>query len=399
MEYLKRQVEARQQAWHAAKALLDHAAAESRDLSGEEQQSYDRMMADIDERSQKIADLQAAESRARDIEASMLEVPEVREAATLRGETDFDAIRKLVSGDIRSYTFERRDLNTSDDSSVVPQSFYDVLQEKLVTVGPMLDGSVVTLLNTGSGEDIKVPVESTRPAATATAEGAGFAAADPTFTNLTLKSQKIGVLTKVSRELLEDSGIDVVSYLARTLGTSVGIKVNNVLTVGTGTVEANGIANAAGSAVAGGTAVSGAFTADNLIDLAHSVDGAYVRLGAAWMMRRATMGALRKLKDGSGQYLYVPAASIGAPDQFMGFPIVENPDVPAIGLKTTGSTGRSVLFGWHGSYHVRQVGGIEIARSDDAYFANDQVGFRVTIRVWGDLGQSDAVKYFVGNTA
>jgi len=163
MEYLKRQVEARQSAWHAAKALLDGAAAENRDLTGEEQQSYDRMMADIDERSQKIADLQAAESRARDIEASLIDAPEVREAAAVRPSNDQEMLRKLIAGEIRSAVFEKRDLNTTDDAAVVPQTFYDVLQEKLVTVGPMLDSGIVTLLNTASGEDIKVPVEASRP--------------------------------------------------------------------------------------------------------------------------------------------------------------------------------------------------------------------------------------------
>ncbi len=392
MEYLKRQVEARQEAWHAAKALLDAAAAEKRDLSAEEEAQYQRINADIDERTQKIQDLQAAEQRSKDIEASLIDAPEVREAAAFRRESDFDAIRKLVSGEIRSFTFERRDLNKTDDSSVVPQSFYDVLQEKLVTVGPMLDGGIVTLLNTASGEDIKVPVESTRPAGTVTAEGAGFDAVDPTFTSLTLKSEKVGVLTKVSRELLQDSGIDIPSYLARTLGVSVGVKVNDLLTNGGGTTTSNGVRVAAGSGITGSTA-TGAFTADNLIDLAHSVNGAYARLGASFMMRRASMGSLRKLKDTAGQYLYVPAASIGVPDSFMGFPVIENPDVPAIA-----ASARSVLFGWFGSYHVRQVGGIEIARSDDAYFASDQVGFRVSIRIWGDLGQADAVKAFIGGS-
>ena len=391
MEYLKRQVEARQSAWHAAKSLLDAAAAEKRDLSADEEQSYSRMMADIDERSQKISDLQAAEARAFDIEASMAAAPEIRDVRAAKTAGDFDVVRALASGEVRSHTFERRDLNTTDDSSVVPQSFYDVIQEKLVTVGPMLDGNIVTLLNTASGEDIKVPVEATRPAATAIAEGTTISELDPTFSSITLKSQKVAVLTKVSRELLQDSGIDLVAYLGRTLGTSIGIKVNNLLTVGTGTVEAKGIITAAGSGVTGGTAVSGAFTADNLIDLAHSVDGAYVRNGAGWMMRRSSMGTLRKLKDTAGQYLYVPAASIGVADSFMGFPIFENPDVAA-----TATSAKSVAFGWFGSYHVRQVGGIEVARSDDAYFASDEVGFRVTMRIWGDLGQSDAVKYFVG---
>jgi HK97 family phage major capsid protein len=106
------------------------------------------------------------------------------------------------------------------------------------------------------------------------------------------------------------------------------------------------------------------------------------------------MGALRKLKDSAGQYLYVPAAQVGVVDSFMGFPIYENPDVAAVA-----TSAKSVLFGANSSYHVRQVGGIEIARSDDAYFNTDEVGFRVTMRIWGDLGQSDAVKYFIGNAA
>lgn len=393
MEYLKRQVEARQQAWHAAKALLDGAAAENRDLTAEEEQSYARMTADIDERSQKIEDLQAAEQRSKDIEASLVDAPEVREARQARPTGEQDVMKQLLRGEIRSHSFERRDLNTSDDSSIVPETFYDVIQERLQLVGPMLDGGIVTLLNTASGEDIKVPVESTRPLATAIDEGTTISALDPTFSSLTLKSQKVAVLTKVSRELLEDSGIDVVAYLGRTLGTSVGIKVNNLLTVGTGSGdEPNGIVTAAGSGITGSTA-TGTFTADNLIDLAHSVDGAFVRLGAGFMMRRTTMGALRKLKDTAGQYLYVPAAEIGAPDSFMGFPIYENPDVPAVA-----ASAKSVLFGATSSYHVRQVGGVELARSDDAYFASDEVGLRLTIRVWGDLGQSSAVKYFAGGS-
>ena len=394
MDYLAQQVEARKTAWHAAKALLDGAAAESRDLTAEEEQSFSRINADIDSRSQRIEDLQGVASRAADIEAAVATAPEVREDRALREASDFDVVRALASGEIRTATFERRALNTSDDSQVVPQSFYAILQEKMQYQGPMLDAGFVTQLNTASGEDIKVPVEASRPLGTAIAEATEIIALDPTFSNITLKSQKVAVLTKVSRELLTDSGIDIVSYLAGSLGKSIGIKANNLLTVGTGTVQANGVVTASALGVTGGTAVSGAFTADNLIDLAHSVDSDYVRQGAGFMMKRASLGALRKLKDGQGQYLYVPAASVGTPDAFAGFPVYENPDMATI---ATGE--KSVLFGHFGSYHVRQVGGIEVARSDDAYFNTDEVGFRVTLRMWGDLGQSEAVKHFIGNAA
>jgi HK97 family phage major capsid protein len=394
MSYLQRLVDAQNHDLHSARSFVERAESEKREMSVEERTAWDAINAEMDKRQAHIAEVRADDARTADIEASVAFAPEVRVSVPERRESDADIVRKLVAGDIRSYNFERRDLNTVDDSAVVPQSFYDIIQESLVTVGPMLDGGIVTLLNTASGEDIKVPVEATRPAATAIAEGTSITELDPTFSNITLKAQKVAVLTKISRELMQDSGIDIMGYLGRTLGTSVGIRVNNLLTVGTGTTVPNGIVTASGSGITGGTALSGAFTADNLIDLAHSVDGAYVRLGGAFMMRRASIGAVRKLKDTAGNYLFTPAATVGSPDTLMGFPIVENPDVPAIALGA-----KSVLFGYHGSYHVRQVGGVEVARSDDAYFASDEIGVRLTIRVWGDLGQAAAVKHFIGNAA
>jgi HK97 family phage major capsid protein len=395
MEYLKQQIEARQQAWHAAKSLLDAAAAEKRELSSEEEQSYARMMADIDERGVKIKDLQAAEQRAAEIESAMERAPEVRAIREVKPETAADQLRSLLNGEVRSIKFERRDLNTSDDAALVPTDFLGEIQRIMTTVGPMTDPNVVRVINTAGGNDLEVPVQATRPAATAIAEGTEITALDPTFTTVTMKAQKVAVLTKVSRELLADEGVDIEAFLAEDLGIALGVKVNSLLTIGTGNaVQPNGIVTAAGSGVTGGTGVAGAFTADNLIDLAHSVDGAYVRNGAGWLMRRSTIGAVRKLKDGNGSYLFAPAATVGAPDQLLGAPIYDNPDVVATALGA-----KSVLFGGLRNYMVRVAGGLEIARSDDAYFASDEVGIRATIRVWGDIGQSAAIKYFVGNAA
>lgn len=394
MEYLKQQIEARQQAWHAAKSLLDAAAAEKRELTAEEEQSYTRMMADIDERGLKIKDLQAAEQRAAEIESAMERAPEVRAMREVKPETAADQLRSLLNGEVRSITFERRDLNTSDDAAVVPTDFLGQIQAIMTTVGPMVDPSVVRVINTSGGNDLDVPVQATRPAATAIAEGTEITALDPTFSTVTMKAQKVAVLTKVSRELLADNGVNLEQFLAEDLGIALGVKVNSLLTVGTGTVQPNGIVTAAGSGITGGTAVSGGFTADNLIDLAHSVDGAYVRNGAGWMMRRSTIGSVRKLKDNAGQYLFAPAATVGAPDLLLGAPIYDNPDVAAVA-----TSAKSVLFGGLRNYMVRVAGGLEIARSDDAYFASDEVGIRATIRVWGDIGQSAAIKSFIGNAA
>jgi HK97 family phage major capsid protein len=401
MSYLHSLQEAQKRDLHEARGYLERAEAEKRELSVEERTAWDALNAQMDARQDHINEVRSAEQRDAAVAQSMSFAPEVRADVAPREErSDSDILRAMARGEIRSHTFERRALDTSTSTKgpeTVPQDFLSVVQAKLLTTGPMLDGSVVNLLNTNSGNDIKVPVESTRPAGTAVAEGATFAVSDPTFANITLRSHKIGTLVVASRELVEDTGIDLQGFLGAQIGVALGTAVNSILTNGTGTVQANGIVTAAGTGVAaGGTGVGGAFTSDNLITLMHSVDSLYAaQPSAGWMMSRATMGAVRSLKGAEG-YLFQTYAAEGMVGSLLGYPVYENPYVPAIGTNA-----KSVLFGDIGAYITRVVGGIEIVRSDEAYFLSDQIAWRASIRVDGDLGggREDAVKFFRGGTA
>ena len=384
-DYIQKQVESRARAWGEAKALLDHAAAEGRDLSATEQETYDRINTDLDERTSIIEKLQ--KDMDREARAAEVRVPQVQTAER----TDNDILRSLARGEMRVHTFEKRTTMTNaTDGGAVPQGFYAVLQEQLRYTGPWTNENVgYTILTTNSGEDIKVPTQSTFSAATATAEAAAFAVSNPTTSFLTLRAHKFGTLITVSRELLEDSGIDLVSFIGRQAGNAIGNIVNTELAIGTGTVEPQGLFTAAGSGVRG-TATDFAFSADDLIDLVHSVDSAYAsRPNTGFQMRRATLATLRKLKDGEGRFIYDP--TLGTQALLLGYPVFENPHAPAIG-----TAAKPVVFGDMSSYHVRQVGGVEIARSDDAFFTTDLVAFRVSIRVDGNLGQSAAVKFYQG---
>lgn len=394
-QYLDRQVELRNSAWAEAKSLLDHAATESRNLSGEEQAQYDRIVDDIDRYDESIQRFRADAEREQRASAARIDVPVAPQQATV--ESDNDVLRSLLMGERRGHTFEQRatatPMSTTADAELVPQGFYDQIQEILRYTGPAFQPGLYTILNTASGNDIKVPRQTAFSAATATAEGAAFTVSNPTGESFTLKAQKVGVLLKTSKEIIEDSGIDLVSYIARQAGEAVGYKVNDLLAIGTGTVVPNGIFTASGLGVTGGASVAGAFTADNLIDLIHSVDSAVAaRPATALQMSRASLGAVRKLVDESGRYLF-EYGSAGEP-RILGERIVENPFAPAVALSA-----KSVLYGDMSSYHVRQVGGIEVARSDDFAFDTDEVVWRVSMRVWGDLGQSTNVKHFIGNEA
>jgi HK97 family phage major capsid protein len=392
---MKRQHDLRQAAWHEAKHLLEEAAKENRDLTAEEQEKYDRISGELDQRAQVIEQLKSDEERAARLDAVAAEV-RTDEAPAPSDEGDAEVLRRMARGEVRSHEFgtERRDILTSTSGSPVPTSFYDQLIMKARLVGPMLDTS--TVLNTASGENLQIPSLASYSTATVATQGGTITESDPTFNSFTtLSAYRVSFIVQASVEMVEDSGIDFAAFLADQAGNELGFRVNNLLTVGTGTVQPTGIVNAAGSGITGGTGVTGAFTADNLIDLVYSLDGAARLLpGVGWMMNGASIGAVRKLKDSQGQFLFSPSLSGNARDMLLGYEIYENPAVASPGTAV-----KSVVFGHLPSYYVRQVGGIRVDRSDDFAFNTGLISWRFTYRVDGNLPQTSHVKYFIGGTA
>ena len=391
-DYIRQQAEARAKAWEEAKALLDSAAAEKRDLSAEENQTYDRIMADLDARSQVMETMKAqAEREERAAEAMSGFEAQVKPAVAVPAIDEAELIRSLARGEIRSHSFEKRDVTKGSTGAPVPTSFYDQVIMLARHVGPMLETS--TILNTAGGENLQIPSLSAYSVGTVTSEAGAIGESDPTFNAFkTLGAFKYSFLTQISREMVEDAGVDILGFLAAQTGNALGYAVNNALTVGTGTTQPTGIVTAAGSGITGGTGVSGAFTADNLIDLVYSVDTAGRTLpGTGWQMNAQAIAAVRKLKDSAGQYLFSPSLSADARDLLLGYPIFENP-----GMASPATSARSVIFGHLPSYYARTVGGLRLDRSDDYAFQNDLITFRATMRVDGNLIQTSHVKYFAG---
>ena len=388
-EYLDRQVEIRQQAWHQAKAIIDVATAEKRDLSAEEEQTYSRLNDELNERAATIAKLREDESRELRMDAATREIADqVRPVASASVNEDVAMIRALIKGESRSANFERRDVLKSSTGSPVPTSFYNQVIMKARLVAPVLATS--TVLNTAGGENLQIPRLSTYSVGTVNAEAAALGESDPAFSAfITLGAFKYGFLTQVSQELLEDSGVDMLSFLADQVGNALGFAVGSALTVGTGTVEPTGIVTA--SSVGGTSGTATGFTADNLIDLYYSLDGAARQLpGVGWMMTGQSIGRVRKLKDTAGNYVFQPGLSLDSPDMLLGKPIYEN---PSMAEATTGT--KSVIVGHLPSYYVRSVGGIKLDRSDDFAFSSGLATFRAQFRVDGNLPQVTHVKHLL----
>lgn len=385
MSFIKAQEELRANLVEQIREVTNFAEAEKRGLLAEEVSKIEKIEADIRSAEEAIGVAKRNEERmsaAAEVGREFVPASESR--------SDADILRQIATGELRSFDFSKRTLVPSDNT--VPKSFFDEVFQVARLVGPMLETSQI--ISTTSGEQLTIPTLTARSTATIKGAGAQITDSEPTFSSITLGAYKYSFLVPVANELITDAGFDISSLIAEQAGNAIGFAVNNDLTVGTGTVQPRGIVTAAGSGITGGTGVGGAFTADNLIDLAYSLDGAARRLpGVGYMANSASVGAIRKLKDTAGNYLY--QVGVGQPDTFAGFPIFENPAMAAVG--TAGA--KSVLFGHLPSYKVRTAGGIQVAQSTDYAFNEDVTTFRVTMRVDGNLTHAGHVKTFAGGAS
>jgi HK97 family phage major capsid protein len=393
--------ERRQNVWEQTKALLDTADAEGRDLTGEEEASYQALNADLDKIDARAKQLVDAEQRNQDALAAfavLLSKPADERQAPAGEDSE---LRRWARGEQRSVNIEApqgvafRDLTkgtATAGGNTVPTTFYGQLMAHLVEVsGIMMAGP--TVLNTASGENIDIPVTTAHSSASITPEATAISESDPAFAKRTLGAYKYGVLMQASFELLNDTGVDLEGYLAMQAGRALGNAFGVHAITGDGSSKPIGVVTSASAGVTGGTGVAGAFTADNLIDLYHSVIAPYRNsTSCGWLMRDASLGAARKLKDSQGQYLWQPSIQLGLPDLLLGKPVYTDPNMAA-----TATNAKSVAFGDFSQYFVRLAGGVRFERSDDYAFNSDLTTFRAIIRADGLLvDQTGAVKVFTG---
>lgn len=373
--FIKSQQEVRANLISQVREVLDSAEAEGRGLFAEETEKIDRIEADIRKADEAIAYAQRSEERkAEASEAAAGFVPAQPETQ--------DVFRAMARGEIRNHTFAPEARATLVPSvNTVPISFLDRVYSLARLVGPMLDTSEV--ITRSSGESLRIPVLTAYGTAAQYAAGSAIADTEPTFSSILLSPWKQAGIVPIANELISDAGFDLEGTIAEAMGNSIGYQVNNLATVGTGTNQPNGIVTASGSGVAS-TAV--ALEADDMISLAYSLDGAARRLpGTGWMVNTATLGAMRKLKDGDGSYLFNPV--VGGQDTFLGYPIFENP-----AMSSVGSGVKSVIFGHLPSYKIATTG-LDVAVSADAQFEKDVTVYRFTYRFDGNLTHSAHVKY------
>jgi len=275
----------------------------------------------------------------------------------------------------------------------VPVELANHIIQTMKDWGPMYDEDIATVLNTASGNQINIPtVDDTGVPAVKHTEGTALTddgGSDATFAQKRLDAYVYDTeFVKFSMELAQDSIFNFETLLGSLLGERLARIANKELTIGDGDGDPNGVVTA--STLGRTAAATAAITSDEIIDLLHSVNSAYRRSPKArFMFADTTLAAIRKLKDGQGNYLWqMGDITTGQPGTLLGYRYSINDDMLALGAAR-----RVMLFGDFSKYFVRKVGSPVIGVLRERFWPD--LGIAGLIRFDGELGDTAAVKHLI----
>ena len=380
--------------------------------AAEVEREFDAMMAEHDrlagvaERMQKA---EAALRSAQDIDVSRRPVAEARQAPavdegfkvdyrqafyTMIANGGLDGLDSEVRNVLRGAEVRAQTAGTTTAGGyTVPTELASFIEKAMIATGPMYDSSLFTVINTTGGNTFNIPtVDDTSLSAVAHTEGGTVTddgGADVTFGQKTLGAYAFNTeWVRWSTELANDSILNVESLLGELLGERLGRIANSKLTTGSGSSDVEGIVT---NSAAGKTAAAvAAVTADEIIDLLHSVDPAYRSSpSTAIMMNDSTLAAVRKLKDGQGNYLWAMGNyQAGVPQNILGYNVVVNQAMDSLAAAK-----KVMLFGDMSKFYVRKVGGPSLFVARER-FAPDY-GILGYIRFDGVLTNTAAIKHLI----
>lgn len=228
------------------------------------------------------------------------------------------------------------------------------------------------------------------------------ATATPQLGKWEIPVHELYAFPQVTQKLLDDSMFDIEGWLADKTSDKFARTENAAFLTGDGILKPRGILSYPTAATADASRAWGTFQhiltgtdgsfgtttngTDKLIDLVYSLKAQY-RQNANFMASRATVGAVRKLKDGQGNYAWQPSLSALSGGTILGFNVVEGEDMPAVAADSL-----SIGFGdFRETYQIVDRIGIRVLR--DALTNKPYVGFYTTKRVGGAAINFESLKF------
>ena len=378
--------------WDKAKAFLNEHADANGMMSAEDTATYERMEKEIDNFGIAIDRQERAERLEREMNAPTSDILSSRPEKPVPDKQDRasdeykDAFWKMVRDRSAHYTvFNALQIGTdSEGGYLCPDEYERTLVQALEDENKLR--SLCKVIRTSSG-DRKIPLVASHGTASWVDEEGAIPESDDAFGQITLGAHKVASIIKVSDELLQDSVFDVEGYIATEFARRVGDAEEAAFINGDGSGKPYGMLHDTNGAATGVTAASAtALTADELIDLVYSLKAPY-RKRALFLFNDQTIKAIRKLKDGNGQFLWQPGLQVSQPNTLLGYRYETSTHMPLIGAGA-----KPVLFGDMSSYWIADREGRSIKRLNELYASTGQIGFRVTQRLDARLVQQEGMK-------
>ena len=220
----------------------------------------------------------------------------------------------------------------------------------------------------------------------------------PQVDRISIPLHELSALPKASQRLLDDSAFDVEGWLAGRIADKFSRAEGISFISGDGIDKPTGFLTyptidndvwAWGNLGYVATGTSGDFDsnepADAIVDLVYSL-GARYRANANFVMNSKTAGAVRKMKDADGRFLWSDGLAAGEPARLMGYPVLIAEDMPDIGVDAS-----AIAFGdFNAGYTVAERPDLRILR--DPFSAKPHVLFYATKRIGGDVSDFAAIK-------
>ena len=360
-------------------------------LSDEVKTKLDGLEADIT----GIEDRIAREQKVLDLEAERMAVEAVAERTKTPSKELFskwlrNGDRGMTSEDWQTIRNTMSTTTSSEGGYTVATEVATYVMEAMKAFGGMRQ--VATILRTDQGNPMTWPTsDGTTEVGEILAENASATDLDVSFNtkNLPVYKYSSKVVT-VPIELLQDSNVDIESFVRARISQRLGRITNTHFTTGDGSSKPTGLIAAASVGKTGASGQTTTVTYADLVDLEHSIDPAY-RVNCKWMFNDSTLKALKKILDSQNRPLWLPGITVKEPDTILGYTYQINQDVAVMA-----ASAKSIAFGDLSKYVIRDVMAMTYYRFDDsAYAKKGQVGFLAFLRSGGNfMDVGGAVKLY-----
>lgn len=203
---------------------------------------------------------------------------------------------------------------------------------------------------------------------------------EPAFGQAEIVVKEINTFVDISNQLLADSAGQAETEVRVALSDDFGQKEGRAFLLGNGALEPEGLlTNAEIQTVLNGHATN--LSVDQLIAMQYSLPAAY-RNAATWAMNGTTLGKVRTLKDGNGNFAWQPALQADAPSTLLGRPVIELPDAPDVAANAF-----PIIFGDFSGYRIVDRVGLSILVNPYLLATNGITRIHATRRVGGAVLQ------------